>query len=96
MPIASDSATVIDVSEIRTSKELHELISLHLGFPDYYGLNWDAFDECIREVEVPRVVEIRGFSTLRFVLPRDAALLKDCFASACANVQGLKVRFHVG
>jgi ribonuclease inhibitor len=64
----------IDVSSVVTRGELHELLARALGFPDYYGRNWDAFDECIREVEIPASVRILGVESLQQRLPREAAL----------------------
>ena len=30
--------------------DLHAELAKVLNFPDYYGKNWDAFDECVAEV----------------------------------------------
>ena len=68
----------INVTSIRTSQELHLLLSEAFQFPDYYGKNWDAFDECIRDVQLPGLIEITGFELLRSHLPRDAELLSTC------------------
>lgn len=37
-------------SGIRSKKELLRLLGASLNFPDYYGVNWDAFEECIRDL----------------------------------------------
>lgn len=70
----------IDVSGIQTSEQLHHLLSVELRLPGYYGNNWDAFDECISdpEVDLPAVVRVRGMAALARVLPRDAALFREC------------------
>ena len=68
----------IDVDGIETPQELHHLLFKAFRFPDYYGNNWDAFDECISDVEVPGIVRIVGFGKLRALLPRDAGLLANC------------------
>jgi len=34
---------------IETEDGFHEAIAKLLEFPVYYGRNWDAFDECIRD-----------------------------------------------
>lgn len=34
---------------IRSKKDLLELLGTSLNFPSYYGVNWDAFEECIRD-----------------------------------------------
>jgi len=40
---------------ITSKKELLEKIALELHFPDYYGVNWDALEECLHDLEwVPK------------------------------------------
>lgn len=68
----------VDVSVASSREELHHLLASAFHFPDYYGHNWDAFDECIRDVELPASVEIAGLEALRARLPRDADLLQQC------------------
>jgi RNAse (barnase) inhibitor barstar len=71
----------IDVSSISSSEELHELLSSKLSFPGYYGRNWDAFWDCVRDPEqsiIPKQLFIRGWSKIESRLPRDAKLLRDC------------------
>jgi RNAse (barnase) inhibitor barstar len=70
----------VDVGAASSSAELHRLLAATFHFPDYYGRNWDAFDECIRDVELPARVEIVGFEALRARLPREAELLQQCVA----------------
>ena len=72
----------LDVSGVRSHDELHDLIAQCLGFPDYYGRNWDAFDECIADsgLELPSRVVITGVPSLEAVLPREAELLRRCFS----------------
>lgn len=59
-----------------------------LGFPTYYGMNWDAFDECFGGVEsapLPDVLRIAGWHLLSERLPRDAALLRRCIEDRVAS-----------
>jgi len=35
---------------IRSKTILLETMGTGLRFPDYYGVNWDAFEECIRDL----------------------------------------------
>ncbi len=60
----------VDVGAVTTSQELHNLLAETFQFPDYYGRNWDAFDECIRDVQLPPRVEIVGLETLHSRLKR--------------------------
>jgi len=73
---------VIDVSDVTNAGDLHERIAAALGFPDYYGRNWDAFDECSTDPEIPtpREVQIRGLDALAMRLPREADLMRQCFS----------------
>lgn len=73
-----DDRLEIDVGTVTTRQELHDLLFQAFQFPSYYGSNWDAFDECIRDVRVPSVIEITHFETLRSRLPREAQLMSDC------------------
>jgi ribonuclease inhibitor len=70
----------IDVGTVNTPQDLHRLLADALHFPGYYGRNWDAFDECIRVVELPPRIEIVGLDELRAHLPREAELLQRCVA----------------
>jgi ribonuclease inhibitor len=78
----------VDVGAVSTPQELHSLLADLFHFPDYYGQNWDAFDECIRDVELPTRVEIVGLEALCARLPREAELLQRCvadFIKECAH-----------
>ena len=68
----------VDVSRASTREELHSLLARALEFPDYYGHNWDAFDECIRDVSLPARVQVTGLAALQARLPREAELLQRC------------------
>lgn len=68
----------IDVGSVTTRQELHSRLAESFRFPGYYGHNWDAFDECIREIEIPKCLEIVGFETLLNQLPREARLFYEC------------------
>ena len=37
-------------SALRTDEELLKAVAVALRFPDYFGMNWDALDECIRDL----------------------------------------------
>jgi ribonuclease inhibitor len=68
----------VDVGSVASHQELHSLLAEVFHFPDYYGQNWDAFDECIRDVELPPHIEIVGLEMLHTRLPREADLFRRC------------------
>ncbi|UED71786.1 barstar family protein [Brevibacillus sp. HD3.3A] len=70
---------IIDVSTVKTSLELHQLLKRQLSFPDFYGNNWDAFWDAITGlVELPKRLVFIGWEDLLVSLPRDARILKEC------------------
>lgn len=37
--------------DLTDKHSLLKIISGELGFPDYFGFNWDALDECLRDLD---------------------------------------------
>ncbi|WP_416383722.1 barstar family protein [Pseudomonas aeruginosa] len=77
MPLHTSDTLKINVGAASLPKALHHRLAAAFHFPDYYDHNWDAFDECIRDVELPTRVEITGFEALRARLLREAELLQQ-------------------
>lgn len=84
----------LDLTSIRSAKELHERLASFFEFPSYYGKNWDAFDECITDFPPDGTLVIHGFQYLQIVLPRDARLLKQCLDRLTADDPSLTVRYE--
>jgi len=40
----------IDGGQIEGDRQLFAFLAEALGFPDYFGHNWDAVDECLRDL----------------------------------------------
>ena len=40
----------VDFTNVKTYYEMHRCVRDSLNFPDYYGCNWDAFWDCIRDL----------------------------------------------
>ncbi|ROL80735.1 ribonuclease inhibitor [Pseudomonas protegens] len=69
----------IDVRDLGTARELHLALRDALGFPQWYGCNWDAFWDAISGlVEMPLQLRIRGWHSLSQRLPDDARLMEQC------------------
>jgi RNAse (barnase) inhibitor barstar len=45
------SVIIIEGSKITDSKSFFEQAKVVFGFPDYFGKNWDAWDECLGDFE---------------------------------------------
>ena len=86
-----DRSVAIDVGSVKSREELHTLLAKALGFPDYYGNNWDAFDECIRDYPPAGALTITGIQKLGALLPREAELLKNCLDAYRAEMPGREV-----
>jgi len=72
-------AVSIDISKVRTIKELHELLMDNLKFPAFYGMNWDAFwDSITGLVEMPDKLEFTGWINILDRFPKDAEILRKC------------------
>ena len=87
----------IDFIGANTKEEIHNRLAKAFGFPDYYGKNWDAFDECINDLDkAPQKIIIKGFGTLEDKLPREAILLIDCLHDyqQTEDGQGVKVKIE--
>ena len=41
----------VNVKDVESEQELFARIASEMRFPDYFGSNWDAFDECLRDLE---------------------------------------------
>ncbi|MFK0117547.1 barstar family protein [Streptomyces sp. NPDC090994] len=63
----------IDVGEVTDERALHLLLKRELGFPDFYGMNWDAVTGL---VNIPDHVSFLGWEQLAAGVPRGAAMLR--------------------
>ena len=81
----ASSAPHHHLSGIESRDDLHKRLAQVFSFPNYYGGNWDAFDECIADIAPPVSIVITGFERLRFILPREAGMFVDCLRSAAGK-----------
>ncbi|MDR7306572.1 barstar family protein [Rhodoferax saidenbachensis] len=69
----------VDLREVENSVGLHETLRDALGFPGWYGCNWDAFwDSITGLVEMPETLRLLGWFEFQQRLPRDAELMRSC------------------
>lgn len=70
----------IDLGTINSIKELHLLFKKEFFFPDFYGMNWDAFwDSITGFVVLPRKIIFKDWDKFITNFPRDAKIMKQCF-----------------
>ena len=56
---------IIDFTNVKHYLEIHLIIKEALGFPDYYGCNWDAFWDCLTDMYgEPINIEIVGLEVI--------------------------------
>lgn len=69
---------VIDVGPVRSERDLHEALKRELGFPWFYGMNWDAFRDAITGlVAMPAHLRFTGWAELELREPSAAAVLRE-------------------
>ena len=72
----------IDLTGIDTKAAFHQTMKSQLGFPDWYGVNWDAFwDAIIAVVEMPDCVVLQNWETFALACPHDMGILRDIIAN---------------
>ena len=61
-------AVTLDFSGCRYPDEIHETIKKGFGFPEYYGENWDALWDCLRDFALSedeeREIVVKGVDRL--------------------------------
>ena len=71
---------VINVSDVTDIGQLHRLLMKSLVFPDYYGMNWDAFWDAITGlVELPDSIVFEGWVHLENLVSEDTKIMKSMF-----------------
>jgi hypothetical protein len=76
------------VREIRgwtAEDDLFRALGSALHFPDYFGHNWDAFDECLREVDGDVVLLVHDAANMWREAPIVASTLVDAWLSAAGE-----------
>ena len=68
----------VDLSSVTDFEDFHDIIAEALDFPDYYGMNWDAFWDCLTDmVSDPIHIELIGVERVQNKFPRHAKIMLD-------------------
>ena len=69
----------ISLSEARSKEALLERFATALAFPEWFGANWDALEDCLGDLswraDTGRLLVIEGFETLQDVAGDDFRVL---------------------
>lgn len=70
---------IIDISELETPADLHEIIKLKLDLPEYYGRNLDALHDVLTSVSSLHLILCGSgdtYNSIRDYLPRLQRVLR--------------------
>lgn len=73
---------VIDFSNCNYLGQIHKLLKEKLDFPDYYGENWDALEDCLDDKfsnETLYDVQIIGYNSLEKELREYCSVMLEIF-----------------
>jgi RNAse (barnase) inhibitor barstar len=79
-----------DVREIRgwtSEDDLFRALASTLHFPDYFGHNWDALDECLRDVDSDVMLLVHDAASMWREAPNIASMLVDVWLAAAAQCE---------
>jgi hypothetical protein len=89
----------LDGSCIISKGELMDAVARSLSLPDYFGRNWDALDECLRDLEWLRapgyVILLTDADRLWQKDPGTFIVFLDVVARACDDWAKENVPFHL-
>jgi RNAse (barnase) inhibitor barstar len=90
-----DNPIVLDFTGCRYLGEIHRILKKRFGFPEYYGENWSALWDCIRDLFNERgewSVEIYGFRALQKDLREECAKMLEVFDDVHAETPNVVFR----
>lgn len=66
----------LDLTGINNKPDLHQLFKTELQFPEWYGVSWDAFWDCIIAIaEMPAQLTLTHWEEFARECPRDMQIL---------------------
>ena len=77
---------VLDSSEIETKDAFLELCSESFALPEWFGMNWDALEECLSDLDLGGVAGVAvlwsGWGELAEATAKEFAVALDVFSGA--------------
>jgi len=69
---------LLDLSGIIDTETFHEYVSKKLDFPGYYGQNFDAFWDCLLDLNKDSHIRVEGLAELKNNLPETYEKFMQC------------------
>lgn len=74
--VNTENKYTVDFKDVEGIYDMFEILSTALKFPNYFGNNWDAFWDCITDINgLPLYIDIHSFNILKEKLSQEA----ECF-----------------
>lgn len=68
---------IIYCDKIGSMAQMHDILSLELNFPDWYGRNLDALHDCLTSIQEDICITFLHFSSLPFPTASLLRMLRD-------------------
>jgi hypothetical protein len=91
--------TAVDLKGVTGREGLLRKMAAALKFPDYFGMNWDALNDCLTDMAWKPaggyVVLLKKFGAVAEKCPDDVKVAGDIFASAAQYWKQKAVPFYI-
>jgi len=89
----------VDLSKVATKEDFLSSVSKTLKFPSYFGMNWDAFEECLTDFEwctsAGYVIVLQAVEAFSQKIPGEFKIARTIFKSAVKYWKTQKRPFYV-
>ena len=82
---------LIDGNEIKSKAQLQDKLAYSLGFPEWYGGNFDAFHDCLSDIKEETVITVINYSELSANIGKNAQLLIKVICDCAKENENIKL-----
>jgi RNAse (barnase) inhibitor barstar len=84
-----------DCSSWTNEKLMHDQLKEKLYFPEYYGMNFNALNDCLSDFEITKAGQIIVFENLNYIKKDLASALLNTFLSSSRQKMLFGLRFII-